>query len=197
MRIPSNSTLAAAMLSLLSATVETTPSNAGMFEFSYTFDTSDIISGTFTGNEKAGLITDIDNITMRLDGIVLDGPFHAKSYTAPGYNCILCWQDGGAIVSYNPMLNNFGFLSYGDNYKVFYIIPWPNGTNNPVAVTYHVNNTGYYIDYYNGNFIANNWKLTAIQETSAPEPSTWAMSLIGFGMLGYYLTRRSLATARA
>lgn len=75
-------------------------------------------------------------------------------------------------------------LSNYSNY--FYIIPWPNGSNNPVATQFMSNNN--YIDYYNGNFKAQNWTLTV---TAVPEPSTWVLMLLGFGGLGFAAARRN------
>jgi hypothetical protein len=42
-----------------------------------------------------------------------------------------------------------------------------------------------YIDYYNGQFIPGNFSVSAI-----PEPSTWAMMLLGFIGMGFMAYRR-------
>jgi hypothetical protein len=43
---------------------------------------------------------------------------------------------------------------------------------------------GYY-DYYNGQFVASNLSVSAV-----PEPSTWAMMLLGFAGVGFMAYRR-------
>jgi hypothetical protein len=180
------------------ATFFVTPRNAyaTTFDFSYTFDTGDIISGSFTGTRSGQNVTDIANISARLDGKAFTGPLSAMSYTDPGNNCYsaTCFSGTGAVVSFNPLNNNFMFLDTGSpaNFvsgkytNVFYIIPWPNTGETEATSYYHSPDT--YIDYYNGDYIPKNWTLTAV--AAVPEPSTWAMMLFGFAGVGFIAYRR-------
>jgi hypothetical protein len=167
--------------------------NASTYDFSYTFNTGDVISGSFTGTGPVTDVTGISNISASFDLTPLAGPLYAWHYTAPGSDCSTCWLIGGAVASSNPLSNNFlfinsnatGFTGY-TNY--FYIIPWPNGGGNPVATQYEFGSSTSpnYVDYYNGQYISANWSLTAV---ATPLPSTWVMLLSGFVGLGYFAYR--------
>jgi hypothetical protein len=168
--------------------------NAATFDYSYTFNTGDVVSGSFTGDQGGQNITNIANITASLDGIAFTGPLYAMSYTAAGSNCSAasCFSSTGAVVSFDPLDNNFLFLDTDSpqnfatqNYtNVFYVIPWPNGSQTEATSYFDAPNT--YIDYYNGQYIPGNWVLTA----AVPEPSTWAMMILGFAGVGFMAYRR-------
>ena len=185
----------AAVLAVASSAV-----NATTYDFSYTFDTGDVITGSFTGSPTgpvgSGDVAVLGNISASLNAqpLVGSGSLYGYHYTAAGSDCGNCWSLGSAVASTNPLLNNFAFvdtptLSGFSNY--FYVIPWPNG-NNPEATQYYSVGLGVvgvpssYIDYYNGNFIPANWSLTA----AVPEPSTWALTILGFAAVGFVASRR-------
>jgi hypothetical protein len=189
----------------LAALIAATSSAAGAttFDFKYTFDTGQVITGSFTGTESGGSVTNLANISASLNGVpfVGSGNLYAYSYTAGGLpNCGTCFVLGGAVASFNPLNNNFLFADSpdvltGNEQNYFYVIPWTNpGPGSTVeAAQYYNPNTGY-IDYYNGNYITGNWSLTAV-----PELSTWAMMLFGFAGMGVGLraARRKQAVATA
>ena len=170
---------------------------ANTYVFAYEFADGNTITGAFSGTPNNGLI-DIGSVYWaQYDGTTLSGPLYAYSYTAAGSDCGSCWTNSGAVASTNPLDNNFAFINAkGDptnlnsavysNY--FYVIPWPNGTNNPVAVQY--DNKGNYNQLYNGEFVPANFSVSAV-----PETSTWVMMLLGFGALGLVGRRRSSLTA--
>jgi hypothetical protein len=165
------------------------------YDFSYTFDTGNVISGSFVGTPSSGLITNLTNIHASLDGAPLKGPLEAFLYTDAGVSPCLtnCFATGG-VASFAALQNNFLFADASDpslsgftNY--FYIIPWPNGASNPVATQYVNNNPGAtvaLIDNYNGQFIPNNWLLTYV-----PEPSMALLIVPAF--MGIVGIRRKLA----
>jgi PEP-CTERM motif len=166
---------------------------ATTFDFSYTFDTHEVISGSFTGNQSGQDITGIANISASLNGHSVTGPLSAMSYTAAGSNCgsASCFSGTGAVVSFNPLNNNFMFIDtdsptdfINQNYtNVFYIIPWPNPGETEATSYYHPPNPNKIIDSYNGSYIPNNWILTSV--SAVPEPSTWAMMILGFAGVGF------------
>lgn len=199
--------LVAGVGSVLALAAATTAAQAETFSFSYTFTTAMdsnptagpyTITGTFNGTGPITDVTNITNVAAYLNGVALNGPLYTWSYTAAGSDCSTCFVLGGAVVSSNPLDNNFVFINSNDppsgartNY--FYIIPWPNGVGNPVATQFFGPGTysaGNNINYYNGQFAPDNWSLVQI-----PEPSTWAMGLIGFAALAYAGTRRRPARA--
>jgi len=199
---------AAGAMALFSAT----QAAATAFDFSYTFDTGQTITGSFdgTGTPAAG-ITNITDITASLDGTPLSGPLNAFSYTDAGGDCSTCWTLGGAVVTANALNSNFAFvdatstagLLAGTYTNYFYVIPWPNGASDPEATQfYNVNGTysggnngagDHNIDYYNGDLVTANWSVTF---APVPEPAAWALMLVGLAGLGAMLRgRRRLAIA--
>ena len=172
--------------------------NATVYDFTYNFaDGSNVIKGSFEGTGPTSdiVVSKTGNISFSLNGGPLVTGLTAFSFTGPA-NCDSCYQKGGAIVS-NTGLSNFVFSTASNlsglgasNY--FYVIqPWFNSNSNPafsdtIAVQYASGqNPNTYIDLYNGEFIADNFTVAAV-----PEPSTWAMMLLGFAGLGFITFRR-------
>jgi hypothetical protein len=178
--------------------------NATVYDFSYKVGLPDpgnpnvnplyvgsVISGSFIGTQiGAGPDVSIGSvISVSFNSNPLSGPLSAWQYTAPGAQCSTCWALGGAVASFNPLNNNFlfidsnlpGFTGY-TNY--FYVAPWPNGGGNTVATQFLSGPTGF-VHLYNGEYVAASWTLSAV-----PEPSTWAMMLLGFAGIGFMAYRR-------
>jgi len=170
---------------------------ASVFDFSYTIvdngdgypsidapSSTNVVSGVVTGTEAAGDVTITSVVSLSLNGVALPGSFSVNYYTDKGGNCSTCFTGGSAVISsINPLDNNF-LLSGPENY--FYIIPWPNGPSNPIATQFYssvLNNN--YFDYYNGQFVAGNLSVSAV-----PEPTTWAMMILGFMGVGVMAYRR-------
>ena len=138
-------------------------------------------------------VTDISNINAKLNGTSFSGSLSAMSYTG-GAQCNLesCFSGTGAVVSFDPLKNNFLFLDTDSphdfvtlNYtNVFYIIPY-----GPAEATSYFQPPNLFIDMDNLHYIPDNWKLTAVT-SSVPEPSTWAMMILGFGGVGFMAYRR-------
>jgi hypothetical protein len=170
--------------------------NASVFDFSYTIvdngygypsidapSSDHVVSGTIVGSEANGDVSFTSVLSMKLDGAPLPGSpgFTVNTYTAPGSDCGTCYTSGtGVISALHPLDNNF--LIFGAN-DYFYIIPWPNGS---MAIATQFKDDQGYFDYYNGQFVAANLSVSAV-----PEPSTWAMMLLGFSGLGFMAYRRS------
>jgi hypothetical protein len=182
----------AATLVALSSNAE-----ASIFDFSYTIvdngdgypsidapSSTNVVSGVVTGTAAGGDVTITSVISLSLNGGALPGSFSVNYYTDKGGNCSTCFTAGSATISsINPLDNNF-LLSGPENY--FYIIPWPNGSSNPIATQFYssvLNNN--YFDYYNGQFVAGNLSVSAV-----PEPATWAMTILGFMGVGFMAYRR-------
>jgi len=156
------------------------------FDFSYTFDTNQVITGSFNGIQNGNLITDLSHISVSLDGTPFNGSgsLFAASYTAAGSDCPTCWTSGGAVVSINGQQSNFLFVdsnfpSNGNYSNYFYVIPWPNGSQ-PNATQAVTPSTGV-VDYYNGNYNSANWSVHEV--SPVPEPETLAMLAIGLAVV--------------
>jgi hypothetical protein len=178
------SRLAAALVFALAAHSATAASQ--QFAYSYTFDTGEILSGTFFGTQNGNLITQLSQVTASVTAAGVTTPFVgsgnliAGSYTAPGGQCASCWSTTGAVVSIDGTASNFEFsnvsLISAPVINYFYVIPWPNGPQALAAQA--LTPSGTTIDYYNGSYIASNWHVSAV-----PEPATYALLLGGLGLL--------------
>jgi hypothetical protein len=184
--------------------------NASVFDFTYNFVDNNnpnlivaTVSGSFNGDGSLGDIENITNIQMKLNGVAIPGTFTAYSYAPTSGNCGTtdCFQSGGAVVSSDTSKENFVFSTAATTSdlatsKYFYIIhPWANGSPAPfsdtVATQFAYGTTpATYIDYYNGQFISANFSVSAV-----PEPSTWAMMILGFAGIGFVAYRRKLQPA--
>jgi hypothetical protein len=175
-----------------------------VFDFSYQFVESGVnvqqVTGSFSGSGPISDITNIANISMKLDGVAVAGTFNAFSYTPGGNgpNCgtTNCFTLGGALVSNDTSIENFVFSTATNTTDLptstyFYIIqPWFNSSPPPSSDTVATQfafggDPNTYIDHYNGQFIPENFSISAV-----PEPSTWAMMILGFAAIGFLAYRR-------
>ena len=165
------------------------------FDFTYTFDSGQVITGSFNGIENGNLIGDLSNISVSLNGVPFNGSgsLFASSYTAPGSDCSTCWASGGGVVSVNGLQSNFliidsNYPTTGTYSNYFYVIPWPNGSQ-PNA-TQAVTPSAGIIDYYNGTYNAANW---SVREVAAPvpEPETLAMLALGLVLVAFVVLKKS------
>ena len=164
------------------------PAMAATFDYSYTFDTGDVVSGSFDGDLSGELVTNLSNITANLNGTPFNG--------SPGLTSFIetcnfgCYGPGG-VASFDVFQNNFVFSDAPDvsspSTNFFYMIPW---YNNPPEATQYFGPTGW-IDYYNSSLIAQNWSLTEVDAGGVPEPGTWALLIAGLGLAGFALRRRA------
>ena len=198
--------LVAASAALCSA-VPMSPALATTYDFSYQFldggapggspgTDAGLVTGSFTGSGPIDDITSISNISMSLNGTAMTGPFYAWSYNAPanvdGFPGNFTY--GNALVSNDPTKNDFLFTNAANGSPVpgnyFYIIqPWNNPGPGSTTIAAQLSNSGTVIDTYNGQYVTGNWNVSAV-----PEPSTWAMLLMGFAGLGFVAHRRTKLT---
>jgi hypothetical protein len=98
-------------------------------------------------------------------------------------------------VNFNGEQQDALFNFYGSNSMAVTLGPWGASILAPfAAVTINSNINGFvYADSFtsNGGEVHNYRYLGAVPTTTAPEPSTWAMMLVGFAGLGFLGFRRS------
>ena len=118
---------------LFAASLLAVPAQAADYLFSYTFNTGETITGSFTGTEASGLVTIESGISMKLNGVNFAGPLSARGSVAvagDGTQCgVLACFVAPAVMSADPSKNNFLIANYGANGQefgtnYFYIFPW-------------------------------------------------------------------------
>lgn len=152
-----------------------------------------VISGFFTGSGPINDINVSSVISVSLNGTPLTGPFAAYHYV-PGPGTPpqdgSSFVSGGAVVSGDLSLSNFLFKSTATSADFYVIQPWDNPPGQTLAAQL-IDDSGKYADYYNGQFVASNFSVSAV-----PELSTWAMMMLGFaglGFVGYRASRKTVA----
>ena len=180
--------LPAAVACLFGAT--TARAETAMFRFSSFFDTGSVgsitMTGTFSGDLEDGRITDIDDVNIFRDGIAYRGngnlfvlQFDRQSRT---------WTSGGYL-SLDGSDNNIMFIDtdyeHGDAGFFNYFF----------SVT-GIGNVAFQPSYY--RYLTPLTTQTTVWEVpvappGVPEPSAWALLIVGFGAVGAASRRRPKA----
>ena len=148
------------------------------FTFSYT-SWPYLVTGSFSGTPTGDLITNLSDISVKIDGSPLaGGATAAPSRTYFGWNGIGL----GGVVSISGVANNFIFSVPHDgtwtNTDDFYSIPnFGNRTGLSLSGTTLFESFA--------PFTPGQWTVTAV-----PEPETYAMLLAGLGLIGVVSRRR-------
>lgn len=184
---------------------------ADIFDFSYTFGSGDVASGSLTGTQNGNFVENVSAVHVFLNGTALAGSDLYQPYT---FSAGCCYVNANPVISFNGNLNNFIF---SDGLPV-----WPYGATN----WFSMNGTD--IDYWNTGslgplqwasvyvpsspyvsdssinglaivsghgFDASRWSLTVA--APIPEPETYAMLLAGLSLLGFAARRRKMKLATA
>lgn len=145
------------------------------FNYSYTFGSHDVVSGSFTGDASGNLVTNLSNITAFIDGAPLNGSgslFNAL-YTGD-------WTADAGVASFDGTQNDFLFID--SHYPIDY-----NYSN----FFYSINGVSTFV-YAGGHYVGEslnvgNWKLTS----AVPETGNVALMLAGLGLVGMSLRRKA------
>lgn len=177
------------------------PAAAADYLFSYEFNTGEKITGSFTGTASGALVSIDSSITMKLNGVAFVGPLSAFGSTAVAGDGTQCGSPScftaPAVMSADPSKNNFliadfaNAVPFGTNY--FYIFPWRGGT---LGLGLQANFQGNLYNYVNQQYVPANWSLVEAN-SAAPEPATWAMMVMSFGVVGGAMRRQRKLTAVA
>jgi VPDSG-CTERM motif len=153
------------------------------FDYSYTFGSGDVVTGSFDGIVNGNLVNDLSNVSLNVNGVSIGGTMFVNSWDMVPF----AWVAGGAVASFDGTQNNFWFVNSD----------WIDGD---------VSYTGYFLslsalDAYSGDYsVANgfnndnslnsSWSLT---RRSVPEGGA-TIALLGGALLGLAaFRRRSLA----
>jgi hypothetical protein len=149
---------------------------ATTFDFTDTFSSGDVITGSFDGTANGNLITGLSNISVYIDGIAFsnNGALYDAYYQAG-------WVAGAAVASFDGTQNNFIFVdvNYPTNAnftEYFYNVPTID------AIARNENTSQDVFDSTGGT-----WSVSAI-----PEPAS--MLLLGGGLVSLSLVRRDAST---
>ena len=148
---------------------------ASTFNYSYTFGSGDVVTGSFTGNASGNLVTNLSNITAFIDGTPLNGSgslFNAL-YTGG-------WTADAGVASFDGTQNDFLFID--SHYPIDY-----NYSNYFYSIS-SVNTFAVAGGHYDGEILnTGNWKLTS----AVPETGNVALMLAGLGLVGMSLRRQA------
>jgi hypothetical protein len=171
---------------------------ASVFNFSYTFGSGDVASGSLTGTQNGIYVESVSNVSVFYNGIALTG--NPNLYQPYSFAAGCCWVPSPPVISFNGNLNNFIFADAPPNNpaqtNVFImngtdIDYWDTGSLLPLRYAAVGMSSGYAaldksiggsaVGGY-GAFDANRWSLTA------------AVWLFGSGLLGLMgMARRKAA----
>ncbi|WP_347986687.1 hypothetical protein [Methylomonas sp. AM2-LC] len=178
-----------------------------LYDFSYKFNSGDIVTGSFKGTPNGNLITNLTDISVSLDGNTLISGAQAGfawSYNGSSFGLFFT----GAVASFNDLQNNFYFVNtsnttppistVGGGY--FYSETTPlticvdsnqgsctayNPTNFVGASQGSIIGAKYVYDGGSGNLPNNSWSITAV-----PEAEEWIMMLLGLPLVGWFVRRK-------
>lgn len=177
--------LSAAALALV---VSPLSAAAASFDFSYTFGSGNVITGSLTGDvDPDGLtLSSVDNVSVSLNGL----PFVGNPHLFAQFSCDGCPVTSAIppVVSFDAALNNFFFVDTDypnvPTYKNYFFLVHGIDSFSDVLAFGYVSPDGSVFTSVDGRLSdLGTWTLTPVTNP-IPEPEAYAMLLAGLLLLG-------------
>ena len=179
---------------LLAIALTASAAQANTYSFSYNFINGIAVTGLFDGTASGGLVTDISNVSVFVNGVKKAEPLSVHSLQGNS------WENSG-VASFDGFRNNFSFdsaFTVGDDgiprgfTFSFLTVGYPDDIHVVGLLDFSLD-PEHYLSTESSTLggVQSRWHL---QEVSAvPEPETYAMMLTGLGILGFAARRRKQA----
>ena len=160
--------------------------SAETFNFSYTFNDASVLTGSLTGVLNGLFIDNVADVHVTLNGNEFSGaPLYAAAWNAASQS----WDNAIApIISTNSALNNFIFADANvpTDFGVSNYFYFTNDSINGAQAFANNLNTG---DIAQDAPVTNgSWSIAVA--APVPEPESFAMLLVGLGLIGAAVRRR-------
>jgi hypothetical protein len=190
-------------ITLLLASLIAVGANAAQYNFSYTFASGGLVSGSLTGTQNGLFVENVSNVSVAFNGNTFVG--NTDFYQPYSFTAGCCFVAGAAVISFDGNLNNFSFSDGAPNTPAVNYFNmngtdkdfWWTGDLSPLRTASVWFGNSYVSDVTanspsypgaNGGFDASRWSLTLASEV--PEPETFALLLAGLGLLAGTTRRR-------
>jgi hypothetical protein len=194
MKFLAKAALLAAVLASSSASANL-PAPSTQFDFSYTFSSGDVITGSLLGNldTTGNYVVNISNVQANFDGAQFLNDSSISALDAVAWNTTTGTWDNTipAIVSFNAALNNFAFadtdVSVNTNFSNgFSFVNDTTNVGGQLVFATDINTTPN-LNALDGTSSATSgtWSLTAV-----PLPTSLPMMVSGLALLGAAVRRR-------